>query len=763
MQNEELEKTKCLDNDLSELKEEKEDIYEEYKKILREEKYSNVGQVVDNTKEYETLDLEPVNEDEKKDEKETELKKEKLFTKIKNKWHNLPKKKKIIFVIIVILVLILIISLVVLFVTKGKKEEPKIDVKEDVIIIKDNYIYRNGSLFFLDDDDKELGEYECNNKDENKCYVAYNGVTEDTLNGVINVYEDGSVIEKRLDIYNERYAFIFDSDKEKDVIILYDFKEKKKIDEYNLVKTYKVNDTNYIVVQDKKDNYALYEVGSDGLVKKIEGEYSYLGIIESKENNHVIASTTTANYLLDYEGKELTKLIPEKIVDYSDDYVVTLNKGVYSLYTYDTKQKLTGYKFMVLEKDYIYSVDSSNALFVKDKELNKLNEEGINLSTEEFRVKNQYTKDGVKVKSLFAFMTNYGEDKLTLTLSTNENKSFSYVYLNLEEAKFNKKLKYYSYLDGKLYFYEDEAKDKLIGSYKCTNKNEKFDGDELTNCRPAFDTVFEDNDITNDKGRVSMAPLYNKRYIFIEDRTNNTKTINLYDLKDNNTLSSYEDINTYTMANKGELTLVSVSSTNVIVKNKNGKYGMVSIGNDKPSPVYPLDYNYMEMMGDKVLAKNKDNKWLIIYGKDNTSALYGDKIRGFIGTSYLKTKGDSGYNVHKSNDSNKLNKDSYAYVELYTDFYAGIDSKNNLMLYDYEGNEIITDAVPLESTNYYGNEAKAFIIAVSGTTYNIQVLNNDTYNTVSKTKKVKEEKPQEPQEPQPTEPTEPNEVIENEE
>ena len=176
---------------------------------------------------------------------------------------------------------------------------------------------------------------------------------------------------------------------------------------------------------------------------------------------------------------------------------------------------------------------------------------------------------------------------------------------------------------------------------------------------------------------------------------------------------------------------------------------MVSIGNDKPSPVYPLDYNYMEMIGDKVLAKNKDNKWLIIYGKDNTSALFDDKIRGFIGTNYLKTKSDSGYNVYKTTGGEKINKIVHTYVELYNDFYAGVDSSNKLMLYDYEGKAIIDEAVELKSTNYYGNESKAFIIAVSGTTYNIQVLSGDTYNTVTRTKKeeVEASKKEETEEP----------------
>lgn len=758
MQNDELEKTKCLDNDLAELKEEKEDIYEEYKKILREEKYSNVGKIVEeDSKEYETLDLEPTSKEVESSEKKP--KKEKLITKIKNKWHNLSKKKKIIFIIIAILLLILLVGLTIFFLIKGKKEEPKIDKKEDVIVIKDNYIYRNGSLFFLDDDDQEIGEYECSNKDENKCYVAYNGVTEDNLNGLINTYEDGSTIEKRLNIFNERYAFIFDNDEKEDLIIFYDFKEKAKVDEFKVVKSYKVNDIDYIVVKDQKENYNLYEMTKDGLVKKIEGEYNYLGIIETKEKNHVIASTLTANYLLDYEGKELTKLIPQKIVDYSEDYVVTLDKGVYSLYTYDNNQKLTGSKFMMLENDYIYSIDSTNSLFVKDKEFGKLNEEGIKLSNEEFKIKNEYTKDGIKVKSIFAFMVNYGEDKITITLSTDDNKSFSYVYLSLDEAKFNKKLKYYSYLDGKLYFYEDEAKEKLIGSYKCSNKNEKFDGESLTSCHPAYDTVFEDNDLINDKGRVSMTPLYNKRYIFIEDSTNNTKTINLYDLSDNNILSSYEEVNTYTLANKGELTLTSVSNTNVIVKNKNGKYGMVSIGNDKPSLVYPLEYNYMEMLGDKVLAKNKDNKWLIIYGKDNNSGLFDDKIRGFIGTKYVKTKSNDEYNVYEASGGDIINKTNHIYVELYDDFYAGINRSNELMLYDYKGNEIIEGAVGLKSTNYYGNEAKSFIIASNDKTFNIQVLDGDTYKTVSKNKVEKKEDIQDSK----PETEEPSDRIENEE
>ena len=129
MQNDELEKTKCLDEDLAELKEEKEDIYEEYKKILREEKYSNVSQVIEeDSKEYETLDLEPSNKNEV-ELGEEKPKKEKLIAKIKNKWHNMSKKQKIISIIIAILLVILIVGLIVFFVTKNKKEEPIIDKK----------------------------------------------------------------------------------------------------------------------------------------------------------------------------------------------------------------------------------------------------------------------------------------------------------------------------------------------------------------------------------------------------------------------------------------------------------------------------------------------------------------------------------------------------------------------------------------------------------------------------------------------------------
>lgn len=55
------------------------------------------------------------------------------------------------------------------------KKDKKVDDNKEKPVIdeKDNYIYNNGTLKFLDKDDKTIGDYECENKDENKCYVAY--------------------------------------------------------------------------------------------------------------------------------------------------------------------------------------------------------------------------------------------------------------------------------------------------------------------------------------------------------------------------------------------------------------------------------------------------------------------------------------------------------------------------------------------------------------------------------------------------------------
>ncbi|MEG1150405.1 MAG: hypothetical protein RSE17_03860, partial [Bacilli bacterium] len=94
-------------------------------------------------------------ESNEKPKKEKKVKKE-------SKWSKFSKKKKII-IISIIVFLILLISGVLLYIFVFKKDEV-IEEKPNVIVEKDNYRYENGTLVLLDND-KEIGTYECKNKD----------------------------------------------------------------------------------------------------------------------------------------------------------------------------------------------------------------------------------------------------------------------------------------------------------------------------------------------------------------------------------------------------------------------------------------------------------------------------------------------------------------------------------------------------------------------------------------------------------------------
>ena len=90
-----------------------------------------------------------------------------------SKWSSLSKKAKIIIIVSIVLV-VLIIAFVLIYFLVLKKDDNKDNYKEPTVVIeKDNYKYEDGKLIFIDSNKNELGIYECTNKNENICYVAY--------------------------------------------------------------------------------------------------------------------------------------------------------------------------------------------------------------------------------------------------------------------------------------------------------------------------------------------------------------------------------------------------------------------------------------------------------------------------------------------------------------------------------------------------------------------------------------------------------------
>ena len=86
-----------------------------------------------------------------------------------SKWSKLSKKAKIIIIVSAVVLLIVVVLLLWLFVFK--KDNKQNEYKEpSVVLEKENYKYVDGKLIFLDQNKKELGSYECKNKNENLCY-----------------------------------------------------------------------------------------------------------------------------------------------------------------------------------------------------------------------------------------------------------------------------------------------------------------------------------------------------------------------------------------------------------------------------------------------------------------------------------------------------------------------------------------------------------------------------------------------------------------
>ena len=217
--------------------------------------------------------------EETQDDKNKKTKKNKL----KEKWQKLSKKQKILVIVASILVLLIIIGGIVLLVVKAnkKKDEPKKE-EEKAVVMADNFYYKDGKLYILDEDEKEIGTYECKNKNSNSCYLAYNNYA-DKLDVPKILGEDGKTKTERVPVYNNDYIFVYDTpdaDGMTKRIVLYSLSQKKELETYTDVKAY---DDDYVIVADKKDNYGLIKV-NDEVTQVIEPSYENLYMIDKADN-----------------------------------------------------------------------------------------------------------------------------------------------------------------------------------------------------------------------------------------------------------------------------------------------------------------------------------------------------------------------------------------------------------------------------------------------------------------------------------------------
>ncbi len=663
-----------------------------------------------------------------------------LLGKLIVKWKGLPKKKKNLIIVGAILGLIILIALIVflIMVLTGKEEKPVVkpneEVPEVVPVVVDNFYYKNGKLYFIKDDDTELGDYECQNQDDKLCYVKTN-INQDKFDVARLQDETGTLKTQRLPIYEDNYVFLFDNKEESsNEIILYSIKEKKEIAKYLEVKAY---GDNLVIVKDLEEKYGLIQI-QNGVTEVIKPQYLFLGMIDGETN--LIAKSKKGYAVISNKNKVLSSYFDSKLTikNYNNNFVVTLTGDEYSVYDYKANLIESGHEFITVLDKYVVLVDSKK-LYVRDALNNKYNENGIKLSSTNYVKTFVYDENDQLVETKKSFELTVKNNKIEVAVFSAKDGEATYTQLSILEALANAKYDFVNYFNGKLFFYKDEKKQELLGYYTCNNENILTNSeDKYTSCFIARDTIREDNDMVSpgETTRKSLTPIINNKYVFIAD---GSTSINLYNLEDKSSEVTYLEVNSMSADNDNQVLHYS-GKLEAIVKTKSGKYGVISFEGTDVGRLHSFEYNSLERLGDNYLALDTSGSWRVLY-HGSESAGFPNKIRGYNSSkTYFKVMENSKYYVYNSN-AEKVVSDGYSYVTLYSDYYAAVNDSKEINIYDYTGNKLNKLTVKTPDYKYYGVDNPAFKVKKDGEKYIVSLWDGTKYNDNDVSTEVKVEEP----------------------
>lgn len=670
---------------------------------------------------------EEIKEEKPAEEFFTKPTKVKLKDKIMAWWKKRTKKQKILIISGAVLFFILLIVGIILLV-RALTKKPEVEPPKEVIVQEENYRYENGVLIFLNKNKEEIGRYTCENQNEELCFVSYYS-TEDDFDVEKKVYVDNSPIKTRSAIIEETYVFINDNPrKEEEKVKLYDMKEQVDKGTYALIK--KVSDAK-LIAKNENNLYGVIEIANNEILTKLEFTYDYLAFTPNEKNAY-ISTQSGRNFVMDETGKNLSKAITGTIKNLNGNYVkVKLDSGKYEVYNYNNQNVLNeSFDYVELYSDYAVLINDTK-MYLKFYDKNKLNEAAIELSNKDYVKTSIYDEENTLKETKESFSIEENNEMLTINILNNTDSKT--IMVNKAEGNLNKTLRNMNYFDGKLYIYSNTEKTNLLGSYTCSNKNNVGSGvTSLKNCVLATDTIFEDNDYEV-PGSVGAIPVFNERFIFISDNpdlVNETnKTIVLYDLKKNTSLGKYRNVNTYSYTGTNDITFSTVTDLQVVAENQSGNFGVIKLNLSEVAGHIGFNYSSMERLRDYYVAKGPHGYLLVSKsnGSESSSAIQ-YKIRNY-NKDYVKVKRDDGkYYIYKIQDmqGKSLNENGYDYIELYDNFFAGVNSNNQLGVFTYDNpkTNIISggELIPLTSKNYYGNGTLAF--KINGTS--ILVNNNNS-------------------------------------
>ena len=673
-----------------------------------------------------------------------EKKKKKSF---KEFWNTLTKKQKIIALVVSAVVILGIVSTIVFFVLKDKKDDtPKKDVIEN-IVVKDNYKYADGKLIFLDEDDNEIGTYNCVNADEALCFVAYES-NEDYFDIPKKVFESGDEYQKRSQIYHEKYVFVSDSKAgAKEELILYNIASNESEGTYSVIKSYNIDLENAAILSNDSNMYGLVQITKDGIKNVLDFKYDFLGIITENKNKHdkIVATEKDKNYLIDYTGKKLTKVIPDQIREYNDSHIKAVDlDDKYSVYDYNANVfGSTTYDYVTLLDEYMGFV-KSNKLYIIDYKGNKMYEEGIGLFSGTYVPVMTYDSDGKHLSTDYSYALSIMQDTINVDAKVSLEEE-EYFAVPLAEGIVSSKQKYFSYFAGKLYFYSDLEKNTLLGTYTCANENKAGMGDtKFTSCLVASDdNTFIDNDMeTEIYSNRKVIPIYNSRFVFITDQpalsSEDAKTVVLYDLVGKKNIAKYSSVLSYDGSIVDEVTLKDTNGTYIVAKNQSGNFGVIKVTKTDVTSAVAFANQHIEKLGTNLLIKKNDKWFLSDYTGNATSAEFTGKIRSYQNNYVTVKEGNDYYIYHKQGGSRFDLTDAIYngcnYIGLYSGYFVAV--KNSaLYVFNYDKSAYTTNStgipltsIPLNSTKYYQNgtsEAFAFKTYMTSGSVFVEVLNAD--------------------------------------
>ncbi len=635
--------------------------------------------------------------------------------KIKIWWKKRTKKQRILLILGMVVFIILIIIGIIFLVCSLKKEE-EVPAPVPVIVQEENYRYENGVLKFLNKNKEEIGSYTCENQNEELCFVSYYSM-EDDFDVEKQIYQNNEPVKVRSAIVNETFVLINDNPrKEDEKIKLYNIKEQNIAEEYQLVKK---GEDGKLIVKNKENKYGLIELTETASVTKLEYNYDYLGYVENEKKSY-ISTQNERHFIIDETGRNLSKAIIGDIKNINANYVkVKLDNGKYEVYNYNNQNIFNeSFDYVELHEDYAILIQDTQ-MFLKFYDKNKLNEDAINLKNRDYIKTNIYDEENKLIETKEAYTVEENNDIVNITIINKEDNTV--VRVNKAEGILNKSLRNMNYFDGKLYIYSNTEKTNLLGTYTCANKNNVNSGTTtLSNCTLARDTILEDNDYEI-PGAVGVIPIFNERFIFISDNPDlvneSNKTIVLYDLKKSSNLGKYRTVNTYSYTGTNDITFSTVTDLQVVAQNQSGNFGVIKINLSEVVGHIGFNYSNMERLRDYYVAKDANGYLLLSKsnGASVTSAIpY--KIRNY-NNKYVKVKRDDGnyYIYDYENKTGKsINTEGFKYVELYDNYFAGVNTNNQLGVYTYNNptRNIISGntLIPLNLNSYYGNGILAFKI-----------------------------------------------------